>query len=476
LKKAAALFVILMFSVSGVVGAQAFASRATPIKHIIFIVQENQTFDHFFGTFPGLAAGYSEPLKTCMPSTATQQSKYGYPPCIEPFNMDSNQTLVQGADIGHTYDAAHDAYDSGLLDGFLAAQGNSGAFANMSMSYLDGLALPDYWDYASYFALDANFFSSSLSYSWPNHLFTVAPTIPPACSVSNCKPEFNLTLPNIVTAMNSTGIDWKFYSGNYEDSKQCQPITKGVSGHSYWNILPDWPSIELSQSTCHRIQGLNDLYNNLTNGYLPQVAWVTPKEGQSDHPGCTLNANGGACPTPRSPYPAGQMYIANIVDMVAKNPKLWASTAIFLTWDDWGGYYDNVLPNQVDSFGYGFRVPLIVISPYVKQGVYYGQTTGKQQDFTAFLATIEANWHLKPMGARDAAVGSLFYMFNFSQTPMKPLILPKNTLATYPLSTCTVCRYGSASLPYSASVGIVIPQVNATYPCLGPDQIGDPCD
>src|SRR5262249_41691880 len=145
-------------------------AATTPIKHIVIIVQENQSFDHFFGTFPGLKAGFSIPLAACLPTTLKEQAQFGYAPCISPFNMDKAPEIAQANSLGHLAPAERAAYDNGLMDGFFAGQNNK-QWGNLTVSYLTGKTLPNYWDLASYYALDANFFSSAMSYSWPNHLF-----------------------------------------------------------------------------------------------------------------------------------------------------------------------------------------------------------------------------------------------------------------------------------------------------------------
>jgi phospholipase C len=481
MNRTSVLFLIITLSVSGVAAAVTLPQSTSPIQHVVVIVQENQTFDHFFGTYPGLARGYSLPLTRCIPTSAYQRKAFGYSKCIQPFDGDSFSNLVQANGLSHTFTAAHTAYSNGTMRGFIKAQVKK-PWANLTMSYLTGVTLPNWWDYAYYYALDANFFSSSMSYSYPNHLFVVAPSIPSVCGTSNCQPMFNLTLPSIVQDLNATGVDWKYFAGGWQDTMECVPysgqLSGDASGHNYWNVLPDWPSIQTGQSTCHRIQNLVDLNNDLNSGYLPQVAWVTPDSNESDHPGCNANVNGSTCSNPTSPLPSGQIYVANIIDKISHNPNLWATTAIFLTWDDFGGFYDNVKPAQVDQFGYGFRVPLIVISPYVRQGVFYGSPVGHQQDFTAFLATIEHNWNLPALGTRDATVGDLMYMFDFSQTPRPPLILPTNTLATYPLASCTVCSYGVLTQPFVSSHPLILPRANDTSPwgCVATDAEGDPCD
>ena len=118
-------------------------------------------------------------------------------------------------------------------------------------------------------------------------------------------------------------------------------------------------------------------------------------------------------------------------------------------------------------------MPLIAISPYARQGIFYGH---EQQDFTSFLATIEANWNLPPVGIRDANVGSLLYLFDFNQSPRQPLILPTNVLATYPVASCTICGYGPTAVAFHAAVGLNLPQAEDIGGCVPTNDEGDPCD
>jgi len=448
------------------------AKPSTPIQHIVIIVQENQTFNHFFGAFPGLLAGFGINSTECMPNVKGK-------PCVAPFNGDSESALVQATGLSHSWQAAHLAYNGGRMNGFVTDQPKK-ANASDSMSYFTGVTLPDYWDLASHFGLDANFFSSSMSYSYPNHIFLVAGQAQSACATGQCKPVLDLTFETIVTPMNALNVTWGYFAGNWKDSKDCVALTQTTG---YWNVLPAFPAVQQG-STCHDIQNLPDFRNDISKGYLPQVSWVTPMTNESDHPGCGSDPNVGACSKAEAPLPSGQLYVSNIIDSIENNPTLYQSTAIFLTWDDFGGYYDPVVPDQIDAYGLGLRVPLIVMSPYVIQGIGYGPLSGgygptHQQDFTAILRTIEDNWGLPSfdtLTSRDSTVGDLLWMFNFGQTPIPPLILPSNVLATYPPSSCTVCSFSSSSTPYTSPHGLVLPQANDSTLCSPVDAEGDPCD
>lgn len=444
------------------------AKAKTPIQHIVIIMQENHAFDNYFGTFPGLAKGYKENLNVCMPISNT--TKKG---CVKPFDADNESLTLQGIDLFHSWIPSHLAFNNGSMNGFITGQLQyaSGtkmknftlANATTTMGYYTNQTLPDYWDYASYYALDANFFSSTLSYSLPNHYYLVAARDD---GLDYNEPHlFNLTYPTLTGELDAAGLSWRFYTGGWQDQWDCKPFNNTVFENSlddagfdfYWSPLADFPAVQQGPD-CADMLNYNDLMQNLSSGYLPNVTWITPNTTLSEHPGLS------------SPLQTSQEYVSGIINAISSNPKLWNNTAIFLTWDEFGGYYDNVAPVQFDQFGYGFRVPLIVISPYVEAGkIFYGKPSGEQEDFSALLSTIEYNWGLANLTDRDGlflSTKGLFYMFDFKQTPLSPLILPSNVLGTYPYSTCSTCRYGTNISPYSSPSP-------PTYPIPNDDPVDD---
>jgi phospholipase C len=361
---------------------------------------------------------------------------------VKPFNGDAYSAQIEQVSLQHTHTSSEVSYNNGKMNGFVYAELTLGkpaqiAHANYSMAYYTNRTIPDYWDYASYYSLDANFFSGAMSYSFPNHVFTVAGNMScPKPTEFMCGPRpFNYSFPTIINALDSYNISWKYYGGSWNLGNDCKPIKSnrvfgtGLNGksQSYWNVLPDFPAVQLGPS-CHRIQNVNSLFNNIAQGELPAVSWVTPLTNESDHPGLAS-------------IPASQLYISKLINALSQNPTLWKTTAIFVTWDEFGGYSDTVVPNQEDYWGSGFRVPLLIISPYARSGVIIPST---QEDFASFLSTIEANWNL-PCVAVDCHEASLLNLLNFSQPPKLPLILPSNSLAVYPVSSCisqTLCKTG----------------------------------
>jgi phospholipase C len=409
----------------------------TQIQHIIIIEQENHSFDNFFSTFPNLFPSYGIAGEKCQPANGK---------CISPF--DGDFTNAEYFDYLHFTPNGLAAYDFGKMDGFVSSQlGGSVSQPDNVMAYFTNLSIPNYWNYASYYTLDANFFASAYGASYENHLYPVAGQ---SGGITTEIPQNNLAFDTIVTQLNQTNINWKVYSGSFPSSSYCKPFTIPTVKPDplyLWNVLEDFPKLQLSQSTCTRMETLTGLVNDINNNNLPQIAWVIPPDAASDHPGKTAS------------FVLGQEYVAQVINDIASSPSTWDHTAIFLFWDEYGGFYDHVTPKKVDQYGYGFRVPLILISPYAKPNtITYGN--GAQHDLTSLLATIESNWNLKPLTNRDSSQTPLWYMFNFKQTPLNPLILPDHSLSVYPPSQCVsqnICYYGYNS-------GTIVPQTKFNLP------------
>jgi phospholipase C len=427
----------------------------------VFLFQENHAFDQYFGTFPGLKAKFALDTSgaTCLPINLKNSSAG----CVKPWDADNQSTTVQSSDLPHDNKASVMAYDNGKMNGFVASAIKFNATNyTYPMAYYTSATLPNYWDLASYFELDANFFSSVLSYSYPNHLYSVAAQSGPVGL--NVEPaSFNFTFSNIADELNAAHVSWKSYMAGWNDSLDCtgpytanevKNATTGWSG--WWGVMPDFVSVQTTPSMCGNLRNTVDLLNDINAGTLPQVVWISPSPGNSEHA--------------KSSGPAGlvngQEYTATIIDAIEAS-SLWSSTAIFLTWDDFGGYYDNVPPVQLSDGSYfGFRVPLIVISPFTRAGQIsygthkFGNGTAYgnkgEEDFTSFLSTVEYNWRLPALvPARDGSQPNLFFLLNFKQTPLKPLFLPTASLATYPWQGCV-----------SSNVCTLAPSLGAGNPYL----------
>ena len=371
-----------------------------PIQHIVILYQENRTFDQYFGTYPG-ADGL--PLNVALPKAP------GSIQTVSPFHLTNTSTR----DLDHSSRVARIAYDKGKMDGFVYAEGS-----NLTMGYYDDRELPYYWDYASKFVLMDNFFSSEMGPSLPNHLYLIAGqsggltenTQGGTCeSREICNGGANNTSNNpyglsnnltfnfttVMDQLDSRGVSWKYYNGDKDDYKDA----------GYWNPLPAFASFKNNTSRLNNLAPNSQFPVDLAKGNLAQVTWVIPTEDESDHPTADVGV--------------GQKYLVSTINAIMQS-KFWPSTAIFVTWDDYGGWYDHVAPPQVDAFGLGFRVPCLIISPYAKAG-FIDHT---QSEFTSILKFIQTVHNLPPLTQRDAMASNMFEAFDFSQTPSPPLILP----------------------------------------------------
>jgi phospholipase C len=177
-----------------------------------------------------------------------------------------------------------------------------------------------------------------------------------------------------------------------------------------------------------RIAPADQFLTDIANHSLPSVSWIMPASDEaSEHPPYNITT--------------GELDVVSTINAVMSS-EYWNSTAIFVTWDDYGGWYDHVTPPQVDQYGYGFRVPCLIISPYAKQG-FIDNTQG---DFTSILKFVETVFSLQPLTARDASANSLMEAFDFSQAPRQSLVLPGPYLPDhYPLTLASTTLSGNAS-------------------------------
>jgi phospholipase C len=403
-KLGVALALLVLISLS--VQSNVVRGDSIPIQHIVILYQENRTFDNYFGTYPG-ANGL--PVNVALPKTP------GSKETVSPFHLTNTSTR----DLDHSNRVAKIDYNNGKMDGFVYGEGS-----DLTMGYYDYRELPYYWDYASKFVLMDNFFSSQMGPSLPNHLYLIAGQSgglienPGRCqSREICQgassqnpyglPEsmtFNFT--NVMDELDNRGISWKYYTGDKNDYKNA----------GYWNPLPAFTSFKKNPSRLNNLAPNDQFLTDLAKGNLAQVVWVIPKEDESDHP--TANVK------------SGEKYLVSSINAIMQS-KFWPSTAIFVTWDDYGGWYDHVAPPQVDAFGLGFRVPCLIISPYAKEG-FIDHT---QSEFTSILKFIETVHDLPALTHRDAMASNMLEAFNFSQTPRSPLVLPGPYLPEhYPLT------------------------------------------
>jgi phospholipase C len=492
------------------------------IRHVIVIMQENRSFDSYFGTFPGADGLPTQGgrFTVCVPDPARGT-------CDRPFH---DSSLVNGGGP-HGQGAVAADVDGGRMDGFVREAERPGGrgcggYARVClpdepedvMGYHDAREIPNYWAYASHFTLDDHMFESNASWSLPAHLFTVsewsarcsrpgdpmscvnddelggfetqqivgagkvgrqavtrlrrmrqqlgrrlaacarraleaavaaggrvvpihARTVRRSCDqraraliarrrarlVNLAASSYNYAWTDITYLLHKNNVSWRYFlsTGEQPDcadgNLNCGAAPQTPQTPTIWNPLPSFTDVH-EDGQVGNIQDVSNFFADARDGTLPAVSWVVPNQVQSEHPPANIAT--------------GQAWVTRLVNAVMRSPD-WSSTAIFLVWDDPGGFYDHVVPPRVDENGYGLRVPSIVISPYARRGYIDHQTLS----FDAIMKFIENDFlggqRLDPRtdGRPDPRpdvredkpqLGSLSADFDFSQPPAAPLILPEH--------------------------------------------------
>ena len=415
-----ALFLAVTICIGTPAASNAISDSSIPpglekIEHFVFIMQENRAFDNYFGTYPG-ADGI--PSGVCLLDPASGG-------CVAPYH-DTNDVNRGGP---HGWDNAHADINNGKMDGFVAEayKGKStkgqgpchppapdctpGKNPRDIMGYHDYHEIPNYWNYARQYVLQDRMFESVASYSLPAHLYMLAAQSG-GYTGKNQKMPSTYNFPEITELLTSGKIDWKYYvtSGKLPDTEDAEVVgsmaLQEQDPHKYtlWNPLPAFPVVKNDPAQFSRLVDTSQFYKDAKDGKLTQVSWVIPSSNVSEHPPAGVKE--------------GMAYVTGLVNAVMEGPN-WDTTAIFLSWDDWGGFYDHVAPPKVDEYGYGIRVPGIVISPYAKQG-YIDHNT---YSFESWLKIVEERFGVKPMTARDTLAGDMLQAFDFNQKPRLPVIL-----------------------------------------------------
>jgi phospholipase C len=383
------------------VAAAGQSDFQSAIQHIVIFTKENRTFDNMFGAFPGANGATSGIISTGQ---------------VIPMGRQPDQTP---RDLCHTWACVVPAMDGGKMDRFDLIVRRGTAECNLNGDYLcftqfQQPDIPNYWSYAQNFALGDNMFSSLHGESFPNHFYTVAAQsggiISNAImSSSQCDSPSDITVqvidllgnitnqypcfdfPTLADSLDAAGISWKYYA---PPKTPFDPLS--AINHLYNSPL--W-----AQHWAVDSQFVTDALN----GQLPAVSWVVTEHGLNDHPGLSM------C--------QGENWTVQQLNaiMQSSDTNLWNTTAVFITWDDFGGFYDHVPPPQPDEYGLGPRVPLLIVSPYAKPG-FISHT---QYEFSSFLKFVEGRYGLQPLNDRDALANDMLDSFDFTQQPLPPLVL-----------------------------------------------------
>src|SRR5438309_4630318 len=339
---------------------------STPIRHVFVIMKENHAFDNYFGTFPG-ADG--------IPSGASVPDGNGG--TIVPHWIASTST----DDLPHSRESMIDAWHNGSNDRFaIVAERWGPGRGSQSMGYYDERQLPFYWDLARKFTLADRYFQPMFGPTIPNRLFSFAGTNAGLESNFIILSNFDgLTLFDQLTAK---GVSWRYY---HEPSSFHAPLPL------YFKTLAS------NRAMLSQFVPLNRLFTDVQAGDVAQVTYVDPADSStiSEHPSQNVSL--------------GESWTKHLIDLIMSS-AVWRTTAIFLTWDESGGYYDHVPPPQVDLLGYGFRVPMIVISPYAKRGAINHDVL----DHTSILKFIASNWGLPMLTSRESQANDMLSAFTLT--------------------------------------------------------------
>jgi phospholipase C len=366
--------------------APAGTEPTTPIKHFVYMLQGDRSFDNYFGTYPG-AEGI--PQGTCQRRVVTGSDES----CVEPFPL--HGTNVQALGAGNV--ELNNQYDEGRMDGFVAAYQIQGRDGKAAMGYYDQRDLPTYWGLADRYLLFDHFFSSTRSGERVNRSYWVSGSPPPIGTPGAVAADYAKHL-TIFDRLQAAGVDWKFYVQGY-DPKQTYRTSSRTTPTTQPVRVPllNYPRFLDDPALSSRIVDLSQYYRDLDSGKLPAVAYIA--------------SNGPSERSTRS-IGSGQQLVTNLVSSLMVSSS-WNSSAFLLSYDGSGGWFDHVKPPQVDSHGYGMRVPALLVSPYVRPG----QINSDVLDYTSALAFIERNWKLAPLASRDAAATSIAGAFDFDSGP-----------------------------------------------------------
>ncbi len=462
----AASMVLVAAAVAGwvAIGSTASRSNAAPgdihkIKHVIIIMQENRSFDHYFGTFPG-ADGI--PMKDGVPTVCVPVPETST--CEKPY-YDPNDKNRGGP---HNFHSSEVDVNGGRMDGFLTAihkgAGRCTEFDDPNcagrkrvrdvLGYHDGRELANYWKYAHDFVLQDRLFENVASWSLPQHLFMVSEWsakcaqlhVAMSCTNEPESPDYPPDFRRKVADMHTAGrpdyawtdltyllhrkrVSWAYYvmTGTEPDCandlERCPGRNQSAKTPGIWNPLPAFDTVK-QDGELASIQDLRQFYVAAKNGTLPNVVWICPAGKYSEHPASLVSD--------------GQAYVTGLINAIMRSPD-WDSTVVFLSWDDWGGFYDHVPPPKVDGNGYGIRVPGIVISPYARRGFIDHQVLSHD----AYVKFIEDDFlggeRIDPktdgrpdqrpdVRENNPKLGDLRADLDFAQVPRSPEILPNATI------------------------------------------------
>ncbi|MBI2031251.1 MAG: hypothetical protein HYT08_01415 [Candidatus Levybacteria bacterium] len=350
---------------------QKKAVSSYPIKRVVLIVQENHSFDSYFGTYPG-ADGFDP--NTLLPRLPGEKPSIG----LRRTQNTKTPSLRERA--------YHKDFDTGRED----------ANGMVVMQYFEEKEIPNYWAYAKNFVLLDRLFSAvRVRYSVPSHFYLIAATAEGWMTNRMEKPY--LASKTMIDLFKEYSISWKLYSGETFNN-----LTNVPNGFNY---ILTFKQHKNDKKVISNIVHRDKIFKDIKNGTLPQFSWIFPEAEESEHPPQNVRK--------------GMNHVTEVINEIMKS-KYWKDTAIIVIWDDFGGYFDHVKPEITDQFGPGPRVPGLVISAYSKKG-YIDHTTYNTSSVLKFFQTL---YNLPSLTERDGKSANMLNAFDFKSGPRDPLILP----------------------------------------------------
>jgi phospholipase C len=406
----------------GALPAVAAPSLGNPvsryIKHVVVIIQENRSFENFFAGYPGADA----------PLYGYKLTKHG-----QRRRIPLHAITWDGPDLKHDWESSMADWDNGKMDGFdVLPEKSSSNAPNAAYAYVERSLVAPYWTMARRYVLADHMFPTEFGGSFTAHLTLIAGTddlnrhraevnfadgtyddcdSPPGTRTRTVNEQRVLSrftgpfpcftqFKTIADTLDAAGVRWKYYATKRLDAGMWSPF----EAIAYVRYGADWSRDVIAPQT--------KILTDAGDGKLAPVTWVSPSRADSDHP------------VARSPL--GPAWVASVVNAVGES-RYWKSTAIIILWDDWGGWYDNVPPPQLDFRGLGIRVPCLIISPYTKRG-YVSHT---QYEYGSIIKFIEQTFSLPPLGPTaegytDTRANSVVDSFDFTQAPrtFSPIPIP----------------------------------------------------
>jgi phospholipase C len=396
------------------VDANLVAPERSPIRHVVIVIQENRSFNNLFATFPG-ADGTTIGKAARAPTCGIEKDR-----TIE---LKVHDLVFHSLGPGHSYQDYVTSRDGGKMDGFDLVVRPTGLSCRYLYMYTKPSQVKPYWDMAKQYVLAEHMFTTQGGPSFTAHqdliaggdvvspneaLVNLPSAYPWGCDAPKGTKTSLITRGNVFRlgqgpfpcltyrtlrdVLDAKNVSWKYYVPPVHDGSVAGMDWDAFDAIKAVRYGPEWKKNVSTPQT--------NIFKDIKKGDLPAVSWLVPDEPDSDHPGTGSDT--------------GPSWVASVVNAIGESSE-WESTAIIILWDDWGGFYDNLNPKQLDYGGLGFRVATIIVSPYAKRG-YIAKT---HYEFGSILKYVEDNWGLGRIGTSDKRATSIIDCFDYLQKPRK---------------------------------------------------------